>query len=235
MISQLTLDLYRAPHHEFERYMPGVNLEILSALKAWRSVSSYSSVYLWGGRGTGKSHLLEAAVREANRLDQRAIYLPVKTILPNLEMILCDLTEVSLVAIDDVDLCCGIHANEEKLFHLYNELKERGGRLLLSSTSRPDAVGFDLQDLTSRFREGLAYQLRELPDGNKTELLVKEANIRGLDLPQSTVNFIMRNYKRDMVFLMEVLALLDAASLEHSRSLTIPFVREFLKGHELGT
>jgi len=45
----------------------------------------------------------------------------------------------------------------------------------------------------------------------------------------------MRNYKRDMVFLMEVLALLDAASLEHSRSLTIPFVREFLKGHELGT
>jgi DnaA family protein len=96
-------------------------------------------------------------------------------------------------------------------------------------------VGFKLQDLSSRFREGLVYQLRELPDSDKTELLVKEANIRGLDLPQSTVNFIMRNYKRDMVFLMEVLALLDAASLEHSRSLTIPFVREFLKGHELGT
>ena len=116
---------------------------------------------------------------------------------------------------------------------LYNELKERGGRLLLSSTSRPDVVGFDLQDLSSRFREGLVYQLRELPDSDKTELLVKEANIRGLDLPQSTVNFIMRNYKRDMVFLTEVLVLLDAASLEHSRSLTIPFVREFLKGREL--
>jgi DnaA-homolog protein len=234
LVSQLTLDLYRASHHEFERYLSDANLEIVSALKDLHAVSAYSSIYLWGGRGTGKSHLLEAAVREANRLKHRAIYLPFKTILPDLEMILCDLTEVSLVAIDDVDICRGDRLNEERLFHFYNELKDRGGHMLFSSTSRPDTAGFGLQDLASRFREGLVYQLRELSDADKAELLVNEANARGFHLSQGTLKFIMQNYKRDMTSLMAILTLLDNASLEHSRSLTIPFVRKLLDGHEFG-
>jgi DnaA family protein len=97
---------------------------------------------------------------------------------------------------------------------------------------KPGGVNIVLRDLASRLNAGLAYKLRELDEVQKTQFLIDAAEHRGLKLEYTVVEFIMRTFKRDMHSLSVVLNLLDSASLQYGRALTIPFVREILNSME---
>ena len=85
-----------------------------------------------------------------------------------------------------------------------------------------------MDDLVSRVQASLVYQLRELSDRGKAEALRLGAGRRGLEIPESTLDFIMQRERRDMTTLSSLLDLLDVASLSRGRLLTVPFVREVL-------
>lgn len=222
---QLTLDLYRAPALDFDSFHAGGNDEAVLALRRWSTGVGAPVIWLSGAPATGKTHLLQAAVRAAGA---RAMYLPLAEMRAYDSGVLDDLHAVDVLALDDVNACAGDAQWERALFRLYNDRHSANLRLLWSAHVPPAARLFDLDDLQSRAAAGLIYQLRELDEADKGAALRAAARRRGLDMPAAVAEFILRRERRDMTALAGLLDRLDRASLRDARALTLPFVREVL-------
>src|SRR5690606_31661193 len=185
-------------------------------------------VYVWGAAGTGRSHLLEAAVRQALARGQRACLLSAPEMLATDVALLEGLEQQHCLAIDDIDILAGRADWEEGLFHLYNRLMANGCSFLCSASLPPAAAGFALADLASRLAAGPVYQLEQLDDDARAELLIRRAASRGLELGQEVANFIALRAPRTNSALLSCLEQLDRAAWEYKRRLTLPFVKETL-------
>jgi DnaA family protein len=230
-VSQLTLNLFSADHFAFRDFIKGGNGETLVTLENWLKKNEPLSFYVWGSQGTGKTHLLQAAVRQINQLGLRAIYLPLKDVTGDVQRAIEGLEAMDLVALDDIDSFYGIEA-ENALFNLYNRTKDKGGKIFFSSREKPGGEKLSLPDLVSRLNAGFVYKLQELDEEQKARFLISVAEHRGLKLERPVVDFIMRTCKRDMNSLCVILNLLDSASLQYGRALTVPFSKEILSSIE---
>ena len=222
---QLTLDLFKTAPQNFASFVPGANHEALRAVLEWSSRAGARIVYLRGGAASGKSHLLQAAVVAAATSGARAMYVPLREHFPAGVQLLDDLDSVDMVALDDIDVCAGHGEWERRLFNLYNAVHGAERWLLWSARTEPT---FTLPDLASRVKASLIYQLHELNDAEKATVLRARAHQRGLELPETVVEFIMLRERRDMTALVALLDELDAVALAQGRALTVPFVREVL-------
>ena len=185
-------------------------------------------LYLWGPKGCGKSHILQACCQAVN-LMQSAIYLPLTLLKEWGPETLEGLEEQSLVCIDDVDTIATDPAWEEALFHLYNRIKDNEqGLLIISGAQSPNQSPIKLPDLRSRLSWGLVIQLNELNDEEKINTLKVHALKRGFDLPESVGQFLINRCSRNMHDLHQLLNYLDDASLQAQRKITIPFVKDIL-------
>ena len=185
--------------------------------------------YLWGPPACGRSHLLQALCSRLADSDEAAMYLPLRENAVLDPAILEGSCSLALVCLDDVDSICGNSAWEAALFSLYNTLLESDTRLLVTADSTPQQLDLQLADLRSRLQSGAVFQLSVLDDGDKCSLLTLRAANRGMQLPQAVAEYIVKRSERDPYSLMAVLDILDNATLQRGRQLTIPFVREVLK------
>lgn len=186
-------------------------------------------LYLWGVKGCGKSHLLQAACQAVN-LTQSAIYLPLNLLKEWGPQAIEGLESQTLVCIDDVDAIAQDPEWEEALFHLYNKIKDSDQSLLIFSGSQPPTtLPIKLADLRSRLSWGLVIQVHELSDDDKISTLKSHALKRGFDLPESVGQFLLNRCSRNMHDLHQLLNKLDDASLAAQRKITIPFVKDILK------
>ena len=183
---------------------------------------------LFGERGSGKSHLLQAAVNEL--APGAAIYLPLSDYLSAGATMVEGLAgRIPAVVLDDLDCIAGQPQWEQAIFNLYNEILAHQGRLLWSASQRPDYWGLGLTDLHSRLSACLLYQLQPLDERHKVTALMAIAERRGLVVPPTVIDFIMRRQQRDMTTLSALIERLDAYALSHSRAITVPLVRELLQ------
>lgn len=219
---QLTLDLFKPAPHDFASFVQGANGEATAAVESWARGAGPTALFLRGARGTGKSHLLQAAI---SALPVSGMYVPLRELFAAGEALLDDLDTVGAVALDDIDLCAGHAGWERRLFNLYNALSAAGRRLLWAARAEP---AFTLPDLASRLRASLTYQLQELTDAEKAAVLRARAAVRGLELPEAVIEFVMARERRDLATLVALLEELDAAALAAGRALTVPLAREVL-------
>jgi DnaA family protein len=231
-MGQLPLALALPTHARFETYVAGANR---AAAEHVRAVALGAPDVLWiaGPEASGKTHLLQAACRQAAGSARRAMYVPLaeRALEP---AILAGLESVELLAIDDVEGVAGEPAWERQLFVLLNELAARRGGLLLAARSPAAATSFRLPDLASRAAGAVAYRLQALDDSNRLAALLAHADARGLELERGVAEYLLNRVDRDMAALTRWLDRLDRASLAEQRRVTIPFVRELLAGRENG-
>ncbi|CAM2753263.1 DnaA regulatory inactivator Hda [Legionella worsleiensis] len=185
-------------------------------------------LYLWGTRGSGKSHVLQGCCQAVN-LKHCAMYLPLTLLKDWGPQTIEGLEEQDLICIDDIDVIAHNPDWEEALFHLYNRIKDKEKGLLIISGSFPPAQSpINLADLRSRLAWGLVIQLNELSDEEKINTLKLHALKRGIDLPESVGQFLLNRCSRNMHDLHQLLNRLDDASLAAHRKITIPFVKNTL-------
>ncbi len=220
---QLPLRLSLRDGATFDNFVAEGNELALQALRGGRD----DVIYLWGPPGCGKSHLLQAACHATPGQD--AVFLPLAE-LPRAPELFTGLESRAVVAIDDLDRIAGDRENETALFHLYNRIRERRGRLLLAASGSPAAAGFALPDLATRLGWGLVFRLQGLSDAGRRHALQLRAARRGFDLPDEVADYLLRRHARDMNSLFALLDRLDEASLAAQRRLTIPFVRTLIAG-----
>lgn len=227
---QLALRVGLRDGPSFSNFVSGPNEEVVRAVRELVANEGEQVAYLWGGRGTGKTHVLEASCREVSNRYGEVAYLPLGR-KAELTTDACEgLERLSLVCVDDADAVAGDGIWEEAVFYLYERAERSGTRLLFAARSAPRSAGFRLPDLTSRLGRGLMLRLRPLDDEAKSLALRCRARNRGFALPDDVVSFLLRHYRRDTHSLFELLDRVDDLTLSEKRVVTIPFVKRLLAG-----
>jgi len=224
-LAQLPLELALADHASFDTFVVGANAAAVEHVRAL-AVAGAETIWLFGGAGVGKSHLLQAACRAATAAGRRAMYVGLPATSP---AILADLEHVDLLAIDDVHTAAQDLEWERALFVILNAYTSRSGALLLAAAAPASQCGFQLADLKSRGAGAVPYRLAPLDDSERAIALRLHAAARGLALDAAAADFLLTRVARDMSALTDWLARLDRASLSAQRRLTIPFIRELVE------
>ncbi len=218
-MKQLALSLAPPPAPSLHNFSPGRNGELLSVLGhliAGRDVER--SIYVWGEPGSGRSHLLRAAISALRAAGLNCAYLTPADAMP-------EPAGLRAVAVDDVEsLSAG---SQRAFFHLYNQLRERAG-IVLAAGNVPPAKLRLRPELLTRLGWGLVYQVQALTDDEKAEALKLHATARAFDLPDGVIDYLLRHLSRDLPSLMSVLDALDLHSLETKRPITLPLLKELL-------
>ena len=225
---QLSLGLEVNEPLDWQDFYPGSNLEAVQMLKELVSQPQAGVIYLWGQQGVGKTSLLQVAYHEVLAKEYSAIYVSLADVVRYNNAILDNLEHFSLVCLDDFEAVSGHAEWEEKLFVLYNELQDNGGRLIVAANKPPKQLGLELKDLESRLTWGLVLKLKALSEHDMVKALRLHANKVGLALSDEVGQYLIHRYQRDMPSLLKLLQQLDVASLSAQRRLTVPFVRSVL-------
>jgi len=215
---QLALALGARPAPTLDSFVPGRNAAALAAVRTLVAGAS-GQVYLWGAPGSGRTHVLEAALAAA-----RGRGIACARIAPPHP----DWNAAKgarLAAVDDVErLAAG---DQVRLFDLVNELRLAGGALLAAGASPPAGLALR-EDLRTRLAAGLVFQLHALTDAETAAALAAHAEARGLRLGEGVLAHLLTHLRRDMATQIAVLDALDRYSLEQKRPVTLPLVREAL-------
>ena len=215
-MTQLLLNITPDWIPTLDNFVAGRNVELLSALRyALAGTVAERGLYLWGEPGSGKSHLLQAAVEQARVSGQSSMY--VRGAVPE---------AAQMVAVDDAETL-GDSA-QIALFELYNRMRESGGMLLVSGSAAPAHLNMR-DDLRTRLGWGLVYQVQGLSDEEKAQALVQHASAKGLVLPHEVTQYLLRHGRRDLPALLVVLDALDAHCLRLKRVASVPLLKEVMQ------
>lgn len=228
---QLPLGVKLRDEATFDNYYSGPNAGVLAMLQALADPAQTPverCVYVWGAPDSGRSHLLQAACHRMAEAGGLAMYLPLREVMDHGPQLLDGMEEVDLLCLDELEALAGHAEWEEALFHIYNRIQQRQGRLLIAATAAPRALGFQLPDLVSRLGWGLVFHLQALDDEGKQQMLKMRAARRGLQLPDEVARYILSRGARGMGELFAALEHLDQASLQAQHRLTIPFVKRVM-------
>lgn len=224
---QLPLPVRLKDEATFDNYLPQQATQaLIGALLAQTAGAGEAIIYLFGGAGSGKSHLLQASCHHAAG---NAIYLPLSELMHyEPAEVLQGIEALDLVCLDDVDRVLQRDDWELALFDLCNRAREQGCKLLVAGNAAPRALAVNLPDLRSRLAWGIVYQLRDAQDEEKIAILQFRAARRGLSLSREVCSYIVTRSARDTEALLGLLDKLDNASLIEQRALSIPFVKSIL-------
>ncbi|KPK27230.1 MAG: hypothetical protein AMJ66_11330 [Betaproteobacteria bacterium SG8_40] len=216
---QLALSLAPQPLPSLGNFVPGRNAELLAMLSALAAGDrSERMVYIWGGHGCGKTHLLQAMRSAFSARD-----VPVAQL--DGAMVLADVPPPEVVLADDVEQLD--EQSQERLFNVYNAQRDGGG-VLIAAGAVPSARLPLREDLMTRLGWGLAYEVHGLSDDEKMAAMTEHARARGFNLGREVIEYLFRRQARDLPALLGLLEALDRYSLENKRAITIPLVRELL-------
>ena len=109
---------------------------------------------------------------------------------------------------------------------LYERLIPSGGSLLVAGRYPPSQVGFGLADLATRLASGGTWRVQPLNEAQLPEAMQLRARLRGLELSDAVVAYLLRRVRRDPATLFALLDQIDDEAFSHQRRLTVPFVRE---------
>ena len=198
-------------------FVSGRNDELLSALRnALGAGHGERSLYIWGETGSGKSHLLQAAVGHARVAGLSAVYACAE--VPE---------AAQVVALDDVEKLDD--SGQIDLFALYNRMRESGGLLLVGGTQAPAFLALR-DDVRTRLGWGLVYHLHALDDNEKAQALLQHALARGFVLPNEVTTYLLRHGRRDLPALLATLDALDEHCLRLKRPASVPLLKEVMRG-----
>jgi DnaA-homolog protein len=230
-VQQIPLAVRLADRAVFASFLPAHNLEALQHLQQLARGGGRGLTWLCGLEGAGKTHLLQATCAAASE-QMRAGYVPLAQVAPLGVGVLEGLPQMQCLCLDDIDEVVGQIEWERALFGLLQEIEDSGGRLVLAAEAPPAFLEWALADLGSRCAAGAVFQLRLLDEPERHAALQLRARLRGLELPDETWHWLRKRFPRDMRTLYELLDTLDEAALTAQRRLTVPFIRDVLRGAE---
>jgi DnaA-homolog protein len=229
MAQQLPVKFEFRANQTFDDFYPGSNQEIVVQLRKTIAGTGEAFIFLWGDKGHGKSHLLQACCQEASKQGISAFYLDLSKQVSSEPELLTGLEAFDLVCLDNIEAIGGLQDWELALFNFFNQHRDYGNNLILSAACAPTALAFTLVDLQTRINWGLSLKIQALGDNDKIAAITHKAQQMGFDIAPQAARFLMTRYDRNLSSLWLMLNMLDKASLAAQRKLTIPFLKDVLE------
>ena len=161
------------PNKRFENFLIGSSNKIAfeASLKVSENISHYNPLYIYGGVGLGKTHLLNSIGHEMNKNNkvmfisaERFMYQFVKSIKSN-DMVKFKehFRNTDILLIDDIQFMNGKEAMQEEFFHTFNALLDKGSQIIISADRPPNKLSRIQERIKSRFSGGLVVDIQK-PD-----------------------------------------------------------------------
>ena len=194
----------------FERFVVGSSNQFAAAAAeavADRPGKAYNPLYLYGGSGLGKTHLLHAIANRLKDSSLRVVYMTTEQFVN--ELINCirrkqmdafrqTFRGVDLLLLDDIQFIAGKERTQEEFFHTFNTLQSTGRQVVFTSDARPaDIPGLE-ERLRSRFLQGLIADIQPPDLETRCAILREKARAIGRELPEDVVLFISRKVQNNV-------------------------------------
>lgn len=221
-MKQLAFELASPPEPSLDNFVAGENAEVLAAVRALaHGGAGERFVYLWGGSGSGRTHLLRAVLRE-----WRGAGRPARLYTHHELPVAAAVAATDAIAVDDVQQLPP--PAQIELFNIYNSLKESTGLLLVAGDVPPARLTLRA-DLLTRLAWGLVYEVRALSEEDRRAAVQSYAVARGFELSVEVTDYLLARAPRDLSSLRALVDTLDRLSLEQKRAVTVPLARELLQ------
>jgi DnaA-homolog protein len=214
--------------NDLESFFPGENQTLVNLVAAIANKEQTYRLYLWGESGTGKTHLLQAACKQAAESELHVAYIPLNQLEELSAEMLHDLGELDLVCVDNLEAVSGQVHWQQGLTWLYNELRDNNHSLIISGNKSPTNIELEVEDLKSRLGWDQVAQIKSPSDELKIEILKQKANERSFELSDEVIDFLICRVDRNLGSLINILDKIDHASLAEKRKITIPFVKNII-------
>jgi len=201
---------------------------------------SYNPLFLYGGVGMGKTHLMHAIGRELidKFTTMRVVYTSSEKFMN--EMIACIRTdrmqhfhqryrEADALLIDDIQLLGNKERTQEEFFYTFNELHDHQKQIVISSDSPPKDIPGLLERLRSRFEWGLMADIQPPDLETKMAILDKKAEAEGVKLPDDVRTFMASKTKSNVRELEGALIKLMAYSSLTGTPINLQMASQVLK------
>jgi chromosomal replication initiator protein len=227
----------------FDSFVEGKSNQL--ALAAAQQVAenpggSYNPLFIYGGVGLGKTHLMHAvgnALRQ-RKPDAKIVYLHserfVADMVKALQLKAIDefkqfYRSVDALLIDDIQFFSGKDRSQEEFFHTYNALLERGQQMILTSDRYPKEIDGVEERLKSRFGWGLTVAVEPPELETRVAILINKAEQVGMDLSRDAAFFIAQRIRSNVRELEGALKRVMAHAQFSGRVIDIDLIRESLK------
>jgi len=237
------------PKYTFENFVVGKSNQFAqaAALAVARSpAKSYNPLFLYGGVGLGKTHLMQAighhVAREHPHL--RVEYVSGDTFTFHVVSSIRDdrfgafrkkYHEVDLWLVDDIQFIAAKERTESEFFQVFNTLYETGRQVVITSDRPPKELQVMDDRLRSRFEWGLIADIKPPDLETRIAILGRKAQGEGVGVPEEVIHYIGRMVKSNIRVLEGALIRVLAAASLTGAEITLSLAAEQLRDHSLDT
>lgn len=237
------------PRLTFDTYVVGSSNQLAHAAAqavAKMPSRSYNPLFIYGGAGVGKTHLMHAIGRSLldNFSGLNVIYTSSERFMNEMiNSIKLDrmpsfhrhYRSADILLVDDIQVIAGKERTQEEFFHTFNELYDHRKQIVISSDAAPNHLPGLVERLRSRFEWGLLVDVQPPDLETKMAILDKKAESEGIGLPQDVRIFIATKTKSNVRELEGALTKLLAVSSVTGEPISLAMAHHTLKHLSTGT
>ena len=198
------------PKYTFETFIVGKSNQLAHAAAravAEHPAESYNPLFLYGGTGLGKTHLLHALGQHTLTKGRRVMYVSSETFTNDLVNAIRNQTtnefrrvyrEVDLLLIDDVQFIGGKESTQEEFFHTFNHLYSANKQIVISSDRHPRAIPTLEDRVRSRFEGGMITDIQPPDFEMRIAILRTKADALSVRVPDEVIDFIARKVQSNI-------------------------------------
>lgn len=206
---------------------------------------AYNPLFLWGGVGVGKTHLMSAVGLDVlNRDPEKKVYLCTGEDFTNdiVEGIKKKSTQevrgkyrkLHLLMVDDIQFIAGKDTVQEEFFHTFNAIVSVGGQVIMTSDRPPQEIAKLEERLQSRFEAGLIVDIAKPDFELRCAIVEIKAKEKGLTLPTEVVHLIAGNVESPRKILGVLTRISTEILVKHLNTITEETVMSILKKNQEG-
>lgn len=229
------------PSYTFQNFVVGGSNNF--AYIAAKNVSEkpgvvYNPLFIYGGVGLGKTHLMQAVGNVMLSQGKTVIYTSVEQFLNDFSRHLSNRTmdrfkdkyrKCDLLLIDDIQFLSGKNQIQEEFFHTFEALRNENKQIIITSDKKPKQIGGLEERLKSRFEWGLVADIQPPELETKIEIIKKKCEINRVKLDREVINYVATIIENNTREIEGILSKLNAYSQLMGVDITIEFARNVLK------
>ena len=231
------------PNYTFDTFVVGTNNNLAHAASlavAETPGQVYNPLFIYGGVGLGKTHLMQAIAHFiiTNDPTRKVLYVTSETFTNELidsvknqknSEFRKKYRNIDVLLIDDIQFIIGKESTQEEFFHTFNALYQDSKQIVISSDRPPKEMETLTERLRTRFEMGLPVDIQIPTYETKRAILKKKVELGGYNIPDDVQDYVATHIKSSIRELEGALTKLSAfATLSHS-PITVEFAEETLK------